>query len=362
MRIEQEIYLDFDDVLIRPKRSLAASRKDVDLKREFKFLHSDYKMYCTPLIAANMSCTGTFDMATTFRKKDCLVALHKFYTAQDEYYYINRCSIGDAINWWTTLGITDIQEYNERDQKKQATFLINVDIANGYTETFVNTIRELRKRYKKHVIMAGNVATPEMVQELLIAGADIVKIGIGPGSVCSTRLIAGVGVPQLSSIIMCAETAHGMNGHICADGGCRTPGDVCKAFGAGADFVMIGGMLAGTDECEGYWEYGPEVLWDGNVTTPHKYTGKQIKKRLQFYGMSSEDAMIKYYGKKDDYRAAEGKTVWVDYKGSASKVLEEILGGLRSCGAYVGAKSLKDLSKCTTFVKVNRTHNTVFGG
>jgi GMP reductase len=187
--------------------------------------------------------------------------------------------------------------------------------------------------------MAGNVATPEMVQELLIQGrADIVKVGIGPGSVCTTRKMTGVGYPQLSAIIECADAAHGNKGHICADGGCRSPGDVAKAFGGGADFVMLGGMLAGTDECEGEW-----VISDGR------------KVAMRFYGMSSQEAQEKHLGGVKEYCAAEGKSVEVQYKGAVSDVLREVLGGLRSACAYVGADRLKDLPKCCTFVRCTRT-------
>jgi len=193
---------------------------------------------------------------------------------------------------------------------------------------------------------------------LIFNGVDIVKIGIGPGSVCITRKIAGVGYPQLSAIIECADAAHGLGGHVCADGGCQMPGDIAKAFGAGADFVMLGGMFSGCDECEGDWEYNYELE---EVKQDDSEWVRKEKIALKFYGMSSKDAMEKYSGGVANYRAPEGKMVSVPYKGKVETVVQEILGGLRSACTYVGALKLKDLSKCTTFVKVNRTHNTHFG-
>ena len=227
---------------------------------------------------------------------------------------------------------------------------ICLDVANGYSNAFVDFIREVRDCFPDVAIMAGNVATKEMVQEYLFAGADIVKVGIGPGSVCTTRKITGVGYPQLSAVIECADAAHGLGGHICADGGCKTSGDVAKAFGAGADFVMVGGLLAGHDECRG--EVFTEVA--------NLETGEECKV-MRFHGMSSREAMEEHYGGVASHRAPEGKEVEVPYRGPVENTVQEILGGLRSACTYSGAKSLKDLSKCTTFVRVNRTHNTVFG-
>jgi len=217
---------------------------------------------------------------------------------------------------------------------------ICLDVANGYTERFMDFVKIMRQHEstKNSIIIAGNVCTPEATEEIILAGADIVKIGIGPGSVCTTRKITGVGFPQLSATIECADAAHGLGGHIITDGGCVVAGDISKSFGAGADFVMLGGMFAGHDECE----------------------GEKEGDRMKFYGMSSEDAQIRHYGKKVNYRASEGKTVYVDYKGSVKNTVEEILGGLRSSCTYAGAKTLKDLPKCTTFVRVNRQLNEVY--
>ena len=217
---------------------------------------------------------------------------------------------------------------------------ICLDVANGYTERFNDYVEVMRSHEatKSKIIIAGNVCTPEATEQIILAGADIVKIGIGPGSVCTTRKMTGVGYPQLSCIIECADAAHGLGGHVMSDGGCIVPGDIAKAFGAGTDFVMLGGMLAGHDECEGEVE---------NDT-------------MTFYGMSSDDAQIKYYGEKQSHRAAEGKKVQIPYKGYVRDTVQDILGGLRSACTYAGAKNLKALPKCTTFVKVNRQLNEVF--
>ena len=182
-----------------------------------------------------------------------------------------------------------------------------------------------------------------MTQELILSGADIVKVRIGPGSVCTTRIQTGVGYPQLSAVIECADAAHGLGAHIIADGGCTCPGDVAKAFGGGADFVMLGGMFAGHDEGKG------------------KIIKKNGIKFIEFYGSSSDTANEKHYGGLADYRSSEGKNVKLKYRGKIKDTILNILGGLRSSCAYVGAPTLKQLSKCTTFVRVNQQHNDAFG-
>jgi len=346
MRIEAELRLDFDDVLIRPKRSVAPSRASIELKREYRFQPASGATWAgTPIIAANLDTTGTMRMAAALHDLGMLTCLHKFYPL-DELIDFFTTSPASGSTFYT-LGIRDedftkLRMFVERAPDKAG--LICIDAANGYTKFFVDRVKQVREMCPKATIMAGNVATPEMVQELLIEGrADIVKVGIGPGSVCTTRKMTGVGYPQLSAIIECADVAHGNQGHICADGGCKTPGDIAKAFGAGADFVMLGGMLAGTDECEGEW-----VVTDG------------VKRSLRFYGMSSREAQEKYLGGVRDYCAAEGKCVEVEYRGPVQDVLQEVTGGLRSACAYVGADRLKDLFKCCTFVRCTTTHNTVF--
>lgn len=213
---------------------------------------------------------------------------------------------------------------------------ICLDVANGYSEGFVQAVRAMRAQFPDVTIIAGNVVTGEMTEELIISGADIVKIGIGPGSVCTTRKKAGVGYPQLSAVIECADAAHGLGGLVISDGGCTCPGDVAKAFGAGADFVMLGGMLAGHNEC-------------GGVVVE-----KDDKKFVEFYGMSSSAAMNKYSGGVANYRASEGKCVLIPYRGAIKETIFDILGGIRSACTYVGAEFLKHLSKRTTFVRVTQ--------
>lgn len=340
MKIEEGLKLDFDDVLIRPKRSEAPSRKDISLIRTLKCPRAQRGLRCVPIIAANMSTTGTFCMSNELAKEDMLTCLHKFYTLEDRLAYRKHCN-GSATSFYT-IGIKDADfEGLDTYCKKINNFpdKLCIDVANGYTKYFVNKVKILRERFPYTILMAGNVATAEMTQELLLAGADIVKVGIGPGSACTTRVKTGVGYPQLSAIIECADAAHGLQGLICADGGCRTPGDVAKAFGAGADLVMLGGMLAGVDECEGEW----------------------TEEGFEFFGMASKTAQDQFYDGVKDYTAAEGKTVVIPKKGPVRAVLKDLLGGLRSSCAYVGAASLKDFSKCCTFVRVSRTHNTIFG-
>ena len=323
MRIIEEVKLDFSDVLIRPKRSTLESRKNANLERTFRFKNSNQSWTGVPIIAANMDHTGTWPMNKALVEFGMLTAICKFW------HYI---PLKNAIK---TIGLDANLDEIEYDLK-----WICLDVANGYTERFMDFVKKMRQHEatKNSIIIAGNVCTPEATEEIILAGADIVKIGIGPGSVCTTRKITGVGFPQLSATIECADAAHGLGGHIITDGGCQVPGDIAKSFGAGADFVMLGGMFAGHDECEGEVENG----------------------YMSFYGMSSEDAQLKHYGKKASHRASEGKKVYILHKGSVRTTVEEILGGLRSACTYAGAKTLKDLPKCTTFVKVNRQLNEVF--
>lgn len=347
MRVESELKLDFDDVLIRPKRSVAPSRASVELKRQYRFRAAQPEATWTgiPVIAANLDTTGTMQMATALHGLGMLTCLHKYYSLDELIdFFTNNPASGSTFY---TLGIRDddfdkLRMFVQKAANKAR--LICIDAANGYTKYFVDRVKQVRQLCPTAAIMTGNVATPEMVQELLIEGrADIVKVGIGPGSVCTTRKMTGVGYPQLSAIIECADAAHGNKGHICADGGCRSPGDIVKAFGAGADFVMLGGMLAGTDECDGEW-----------------MTDDGAKRSLKFYGMSSREAQEKHHEGMKDYIAAEGRCVEVPYKGPARGVLQEVTGGLRSACAYVGADRLKDLFKCCTFVRCTRTHVTIF--
>lgn len=345
MRIINEVKLDFCDVLIQPKRSKAISRADVDLNRKFKFLNSTGNWEGLPIVSANMDSTGTMSMAQSLSKYGAMTALHKYYKVEQLQRFFNES--GCDRNVFYTLGIRDDDFKKLEIVLSKLKFEIPfycVDAACGYTNFFVDQVAKLREMVgTTPVIMSGNVATPEMAQELLLVGkADIIKIGIGPGSACKTRSITGCGYPQLSAIIETADVVHGLNGHICADGGCREPGDVVKAFAGGADLVMLGGLFAGTDPCEGEWRY-----WE------HK-PGQ--KKSFVFYGMSSKEANDKYNGGLQDYRAAEGLSQLVPYKGPVERVLQEITGGLRSACAYVGANKLKDLSKCATFIKVNRPY------
>ena len=342
MRIERDLKLTFDDVLIRPKRSTLISRSDVNLVREFTFRHTEETWDGVPIVAANMDTTGLFSIAEILQGHKMLTCTQKFYSTQE---FADAWENGVNSEFIAvTCGSTD--ESFELLKRKMATNkglkMICIDVANGYREVFLNFVKKVRGEFSEKIIIAGNVATREMTEALILAGADIVKVGIGPGSVCTTRKVAGVGYPQLSAISECADAAHGLNGHVMSDGGCSSPGDVAKAFAAGADFVMLGGMLAGHDES------GGELIEDG---------GGSYK---SFYGMSSAKAMETHYGGIADHRAPEGKEVRVPYRGPLEVTVQSILGGLRSACSYVGARRIKDLPKCTTFIRVSMTTNEVF--
>ena len=343
MRIDDDLKLTFRDVLIRPKRSTLKSRSDVTLVREFKFRHTETEWKGVPVVAANMDTTGTFEMAKALQKNKMLTCLQKFYSVK-----AIKSALENGIdpdNIAVTSGSTD--ESLELLKRKMAIDkqlrIICLDVANGYREDFLQFVRKVRKQFKDMIIIAGNIATREMSEALILAGADIVKVGIGPGSVCTTRKVAGVGYPQLSAISECADAAHGLGGHVMSDGGCNSPGDVAKAFAAGADFVMLGGMFAGHDES------------GGELITSEK--GTQYK---AFYGMSSAKAMETYFGEVAKHRAPEGKEVRVPYRGTVETTVQEILGGIRSACSYVGARRIKDLPKCTTFVRVTITTNEIY--
>jgi GMP reductase len=345
MFLESDLKLGFGDVLIRPKRSNLKSRSEVDLQRHFKFLHSKYDWSGIPVIAANMDTVGTFEVAERLAKHGMLTALHKHYSVAQWDAYLQDRDDGVYQHIMVSTGTS------EQDFEKMTTILGNhpkldficIDVANGYAESFVEFVQKVREAYVDKTIVAGNVVTGEMVEELLLSGADIVKVGIGPGSVCTTRVKAGVGYPQLSAVIECADAAHGLGGRIISDGGCTCPGDVAKAFGGGADFVMLGGIFAGHDES------GGQIVERG---------GRQFK---LFYGMSSTTAMDKHAGGVASYRASEGKTVEVPYRGPIDDTVRDILGGVRSACTYVGAASLKELTKRTTFIRVQEQENRVFG-
>ncbi len=344
MRVETDLKLGFKDVLIRPKRSTLKSRAQVELERTFTFLHSQRQWSGIPIIAANMDTIGTFEVAEVLASHNMLCAIHKHYRLEDWDAFIERQDASIFERIMVSTGVTD-EDFSGLTQilsRHPELFFICIDVANGYAESFVEFVVRVRREFPDKVIIAGNVVTGEMVEELLLSGADMVKVGIGPGSVCTTRLKAGVGYPQLSAVIECADAAHGLGGRIISDGGCGCAGDVAKAFGGGADFVMLGGMLAGHDES------------GGQLVERHGHHFKL------YYGMSSDTAMKKHAGMVANYRASEGKTVEVPYRGPLEETVRDILGGLRSTCTYVGASALKELTKRTTFIRVMEQESQLF--
>ena len=372
MRIENEVLLDYNDVLVRPKRSTLKSRSEVSLERRTKFRNyeppfphntEDYHYDGVPIMAANMDGVGTMEMADVLATGKIFTCLVKTYTAEEliKYFYGDGLDRTDYVAMSIGTGESDYNKLEQVYAKREDNLkYVCMDIANGYSDHFAQHVRKVRKNFPQLVIIAGNVVTREMTEELILAGADIVKVGIGPGSVCTTRIQTGVGYPQLSAVIECADAAHGLGGHIIADGGCTCPGDVAKAFAAGADFVMLGGMLAGHDEG------GGEIITKIYKTDEVIKTGEAFnevyreKQFVQFYGMSSDAANTKHFGGLKDYRSSEGREVLVPYRGEVARTIQNILGGIRSTCTYVGASTLKQLSKCTTFVRVNNQFNRTY--
>ena len=338
MRIEDDIKLDYSDVLIRPKRSTLTSRYDVLMTRKYTFYHSKKTWTGVPIMASNMDTVGTPQMYEKMLEHEMITCPARHYLKKDATMWRVGTTDNKMLgkNVCMMGGVDDTSHLITHHLKWE---FIGIDVANGYTISVVDSIRDMRERLPDSTIVVGNVVTADMTQELILAGADIVKVGVGPGSVCTTRTKTGIGYPQLSAVMECADAAHGLGAHIIADGGCNTSGDIVKAFAAGADFVMIGGMLAGHDECDGVVENG----------------------KMKFYGMASKSAMSRHNVPHREYRGVEGKTVYVDHKGPVNDTLVDILSGIRSACTYVGAEKLKTLSKCATFIRVNNTHNTIFG-
>ncbi|XP_057319181.1 GMP reductase 1-like [Microplitis mediator] len=342
--IINDVKLDFKDVLLRPKRSTLRSRSEVDLFREMTFRNSKRTYKGIPVMASNMDTVGTFEMAKALAKHGIFTAVHKYYTAEEWKEFASK-----NLDCLKHMAVSSGTSENDFDRLKTVIGavpdieFICLDVANGYSQHFVEHVRKVRAEFPSHTIIAGNVVTGEMVEELILSGADVIKVGIGPGSVCTTRMKTGVGYPQLSAVIECADAAHGLKGHIISDGGCTCPGDLAKAFGAGADFVMAGGMFAGHDEC------------GGSVT---EKDGRKIK---LFYGMSSNTAMDKHSGGMAEYRSSEGKTVEVPYRGAVETTVLDILGGLRSSCTYVGASKIRELSRRATFIRCTQQLNNMYG-
>ena len=356
MNVVEDTKLDFSDVLLMPKRSSLESRSQVSVTRQFTFKHSSVPYNGTPIIVANMDHPGTMQMARALGDYGIAVALHKFYSADELVDYFTSPSANPHTFYSMGIRDADLAKFYEVSSRMREAAgglrYICVDVANGYSRRFVKFVEQLRGETSA-VIMAGNVVTPDAVYDLLERGVDIVKIGIGPGSVCTTRKLTGVGYPQLSAIMECQDAAHQVDGHICGDGGLVVPGDFAKGFAAGADFLMAGGIFAGHEECSG----GVITKFDDLTNVPPELLPLAGKRFMRYYGMSSTAAMDKHYGGKAAYRASEGKIVDVPFKGPVSATADEILGGIRSAMTYIGARRLKDMAKCATFIKVNRLLN-----
>lgn len=361
MLLNPEIKLNYDDVWIVPQRTTLKSRSQVILERNFKFYHSPRVWTGIPLMCSNMVPLTSKSMASKLSEYKIATALHKYYNVEELTDIIETVGTDYA---WTTIGKSsdDVEKIKAVSKNLGEDTNIVIDVPNGYMESFVGFCKSVRKEFPRSIICAGNVTTPEICEELIIHGkVDICKIQIGPGSHCETRKMTGIGYGTFSCNQECSHAAHGLRsgdgrlGLVMSDGGCRTVGDICKAVCSGADWVMIGGMLAGTDECEGEWEYeqmDEEGSW-GTIQKDQAIDPKKLRKsNLTFYGMSSHYAQEKHGSGKKDYRASEGKVSKVSYKGNVSSVIQEILGGLRSCGAYIGAEKLKDFNKCAKFVRL----------
>jgi GMP reductase len=343
MLIDVDVKLDYSDVLLVPSRSSLVSRSEVDLTVDF-FDHT-----VIPVIAANMDGVGTFQMALALAKHKMMTALSKHYSLEQllEFYTEYEGMSKYAIYSMGT-GLADREKFIAFNDSLDlntdvAPIAVCVDVANGYTRQFEEFLAEFSTRFPQYVMIAGNVVTPEQTDRLITdCGVDIVKIGVGPGSVCTTRRIAGVGYPQFSAVLECSAAARDAGGRIIADGGITCPGDAAKAFAAGADMVMLGGYFAGHDEGEGETVEADGIFWK------------------KFYGMASKEAQNIHNGGVAEYRASEGKQVFVRYRGAVEDTVKELLGGLRSACTYIGAEDITQMHRRAKFVRVNRQLNNLF--
>lgn len=347
MRIDEQIKLDYDDVLLRPKRSTLNSRKEVVLERTFKFYHSPKKWTGVPIMTANMATCGTFEMAKVLAPYKMITTFHKYYTIKEYKEFFKKFKNPDYIVYTTGIRDEDLKKLKKMQKEKLMDnfSFICIDIPNGYINKLLKVVEDIRKSFPKHIIIAGNVVTNEISEELILRGADIVKVGIGPGAACTTRRMTGVGYPQLSAVIECADAVHGISnsqgcGLVIADGGQKYPACIAKAFCAGADFNLFGSMFSGFEQSGG------------------KTIEKDGKKFKEYFGSSSNHAMNNYYGKKDLYRASEGRYTLIPYKGDIHVFLQDLFGSLRSTGTYIGARRLKEFPKRATFIRVNRQSTT----
>lgn len=364
MLLSQDVKLDYDDVLIVPQRTTLESRSEVALERSFSFYHSPRVWRGIPIVCSNMVPLTSLSMAVRLSEHKMVTALHKYYSASELVEIISEAG-GDYA--WVSIGKSEADVFRVADAADNLGFSPNlvIDVPNGYMESFVKFCSSVRRRFPESIICGGNVTTPEICEELIIhGGLDICKIQISPGSQCETRKMTGIGYGTFSCVQECSHAAHGLRsssgrlGLVMSDGGCRTPGDVCKSLCGGADWVMLGGMFAGTDECDGEWDYeylNGSGVWEKLNDDVSRLDSRRLRRTaLTFYGMSSHYAQEKHGSGKKKYRASEGKVSKIPYKGPVEDVVQEILGGVRSCGAYIGARNLKDYSKCAKFIRINR--------
>ena len=380
-QILSETYLDYSDILIKPKMgNNLSSRKDVNLTREYKFKFGQIRKGLG-IFNANMATVGNFETAKHLLKVGMFATIHKFYTAEEIINFMRQCQ-EEKLNYsnlFISIGIKNgIRELDKlKEIENSAMWLkpnICIDAPNFYIDKAFRVLEHCRDLFPNSVIMCGNIASGDVIHRLL-QYADILKIGIGSGAVCTTRKITGCGVPMVSNILECADIAHSVGGMICADGGITEVGDICKAFALNSDFVMVGGMFAGTNEAEGEIitkcirlnEYSfdtnyyldPDTKIKTFVDIPDKPMFEYKKYKL-YYGMSSTLANNKFAGGMSNYKASEGREVLIPYTGSLDKILQDIRGGIASACTYIGASKVKDMSKCATLIKVNHTINKVF--
>lgn len=319
--------LTFDDVLIMPKKSEVRSRKDPSLRSRL----TKTKFLDTPIISANMDTVTEASMAIAMHKMGGMGIIHRFMNIEKQIFEIEQLKTAGAQIISASIGVN--ADFKERTASlvKAGVNLLTIDIAHGHSVQMMETLKWLKDAYPDVEIIAGNLATPDAAIDLIEAGADAIKVGIGPGSMCTTRIITGCGVPQLTAIALCAEAAASYGVPVIADGGIRTSGDMVKAFAAGADSIMLGSMLSGTME------------------TP----GDIVNGKKQYRGMASKKAQVSWRGDLPQGMAPEGESTFVSVKGHVSDVLHELMGGIRSGMSYVNATTIAEMREKAQFMEMS---------
>lgn len=319
--------LTFDDVLLTPCKSEVKSRRDPSLRTQITKRHA----FDIPIVSANMDTVTETEMALAMHRLGGLGILHRFAPPPTQVGFVETLKDAGVPVIAASIGVNEEDRERARQLLRAGVAILTIDIAHGHSAAMLDTMKALKDLSPDVELIVGNVATPEAAEELIEHGAGAIKVGIGPGSMCTTRIITGCGVPQLTAIAQCAEVGHRHQVPIIADGGLRTSGDIVKALAAGASSVMLGSMLSGTLETPGEIKNG----------------------KKQYRGMASKAAQVSWRGGVPEGMAPEGESHQVSIKGHVRDVILEITGGIRSGMSYLNATSLPEIARHARFMEMS---------